>query len=1004
MANFVEKATLKLVDETSGNAKKINKELKALFATAKSFKSSSKAIDIRINSNEVRNKIKGISGALAALSAKRVTLNVDSSQVKSALSLTNKLNRATAKSPKVADPAIVAARAKAIGTTARAKATAVRSAGPAIATAQSNVINAKAAAAATIAGARAAAAIQAASAKAAAAATVASAKAAAATQSANAVAIGKAQAAATVAQARAAAIASRAANAPLPSAARLARPSGGRRAGANGNPAIAGVRGLAQGSGIAGLSTSLSSFDASLVAITSAAYIAAKALRSVGENAASRDRSKLQLQAVSSKEQRDIINAGNKKPAGAGPIGFSQDERSQLAASLLGDVQGDAKERATAAMSITKSLEKDFVPRFFAANPGKSREQNLEGLREIIKAANIGSSDLTDAKTGELSADGKRVVDAIALAKAVDPELNNRLIKSTMANLKTSAFQLDTTALAQVLVNAGNDGVRVANEAFRSQKSLTGTTDNKTLNNALADPNGLNLLKNAKRNDKNNVIAGTGTIKDEALLGADPSAWLLQNIAPTAQKNADAVAKKQGRKSNQNDMVQAITRLLPGMSAAAINGITKMIIGASQNKVAIEQGNLALQQPVDESLKSSWVAQAEAVGVAWKDAAAKVGDSFMTAVGADKVLKGVADILTGEREVTPKEAAAGVLGGAVLGKAALGLGSVIMKSLNPLTGSATALNVSAGLLDGAATALTTAATAGKVATAAATVLPTAGAAAATVGGLTVGGIVAAGAAILAAGAGFAALSYEARKFNESIKDTPRNEAHNRGNKAARAARQALIDGRDEEVRRNQPRDDATKAADIGKALFEQFMVKANAESVVKKAEAALKENEAKEQTPEVKAEGVLLKNTIEALTARLGEMQLAMKEAQAEKNALTPKTSGDVFDKGAAPVPGLDSSMKVDQFMQIGTIIDASMVKGKDIVSAGLDSGFSQGATKIIEAGNGMGSAILDLAPSIGNAIGSAAGSAITAAVQNISINVKSTTGGANTGKSNPVE
>lgn len=960
MANYVEKATLKLVDETSANAKKISASLKSLFGIARllkiatvaplpssvvaSYAAASAAAKKYGRDAAAANRTANVAAKKAAISKSFIGPLQPSKQIRSSA-----MNPAASAAR---DYAKAAAAAKSYSQAASA-ARKIGSFSPHVdVTAIANLRSLTRALQAY-------------------------------TAAAHAVPRGLRP------------ISPRVAPSPVPGAPALpaARPRGGRRAGANGNPAIAGARGLSQGIGIAGLSTSLASFDAGLVAVTAAAYLAGKALKSVADNAASRDRTQLQLNAVSSKEQRAIIEQNNKTPAGAGPITFTKDERSKLITSLLGDVQGNDKQRAQGAVNIAKYLETELLPRQFAATPDKSRAENLVGLRELVKAVNLASSELTDA-AGNITEDGKRAFRAIQLAKAADPELDPKLIKSTVANLKTTAFQLDEKSLAMVLANAGNAGVRVANEAFRSQKSLSGTTDNKVLNNALSDAG---LLKGAKRNDRNNVIAGTGKPVDEALLGIDPSAWLQKNIAPIVEKLAKKNADAEGRAVTQNDRVQATARALPGLSAAALNGITQMLLAVEQNASMINQAMTSLNQPVGDILKESWTAQAEAVGVAWKNAASSVGDKFANAIQLDKLLGGLASVLNGERELTPKEVTAGLGGAAILGTAGVGLGKIVVGALNPLNGSALALTTSAGLLDAAALALSASAgggVVGKVAGAAAAAAP----AAAVAGGLTVGGIVAAGAAILAVGAGIGALSHEARKFNESIKDTPRYEAHNRGNKAARAARQALVDGRAEEVARNQPRDDAARVAEIGRILFEQFMVKANAESVINKAKEKLKENEAKEQTPQVQAENNQLKSTINALTVRIAEMQKAVTEVQAEKKALTPAPDADVFQKGADPVAGLESAMK------IGTIIDASLVKGGETTKAGLDAGFMAGAIRITEAGNGMGNAILGLAPSIGNAIGSAAGSAITAAVQGISVNIKNNGSGANTGKSNPVE
>ena len=77
MASFVEQATLKVNDQSSAQIRKINAELKKLFATAKSLKSMKADINIKAkNLSKVAAEIKNVSAALKGLRSGN-TINVN---------------------------------------------------------------------------------------------------------------------------------------------------------------------------------------------------------------------------------------------------------------------------------------------------------------------------------------------------------------------------------------------------------------------------------------------------------------------------------------------------------------------------------------------------------------------------------------------------------------------------------------------------------------------------------------------------------------------------------------------------------------------------------------------------------------------------------------------------------------------------------------------------------------------------------------------------------------
>jgi hypothetical protein len=475
-------------------------------------------------------------------------------------------------------------------------------------------------------------------------------------------------------------------------------PMGGRRGG-GGAGLGAGFGGANAGFGTLLRNVALTS--AAFWTVQSAARLASSALESLATNAAKRDRTTLQAAVQASATQRKVFEqmGGDRAPQGAGAITFTSNERRAFWASILGDVQGDETQRATAASNITAKLEREMLPRLFAAQPDRSREQVLEGFKQIVKALNLASSELTDV-SGKFTPSGERAFQGVQLAMAANPDLDPNLIRTTLANLKTSALSLSPRELAQVLISAGDRGVRAANETFRAQLSATGTVDNKALNNALA---ALGLLKGVERNAKGNVIAGSGRAVDQELLQTDPRLWFNKNFRP----QVEAALKKQGREVNDANIIAESARMLPGMSSAGRQAVADFLTGADQMKAALDQAALSLQQSVPESIAQSWTAQAESVGIAWKDMVAKVGDNLAQALGAKDLLSGIASLLRGDLGTGAQVAAGAGVTGAGLGLATLG-GRL---ALGPLFAAGPALTGSATALNGAAAALTRAAVA-----------------------------------------------------------------------------------------------------------------------------------------------------------------------------------------------------------------------------------------------------------------------------------------------------
>lgn len=396
-----------------------------------------------------------------------------------------------------------------------------------------------------------------------------------------------------------------------------------------------------------------------LGAFTVAANLATSALEKIGRDAATRDRTNLLLASGATPEQRAIIQRAP-VPEGQGPIRLTVDQRQRLIQSLLGDVRGEGAQRAVSATNIAAQLERDVLPRLFAGQPDKSLEQTLGSLRELVVGMNLASSELVNDQ-GKLTKDAQRVLDAQLIAITADPAVTPENIKTVLANLKTSAFQLDTEALARVFINQGARGQRVGNETFRSQQVFQGTTDVKVLNNKLAE---LGLLMNVERNAKGNVIAGSGTAKDAELLATNLPLWLDKYVTVPMET---ALAKVTPETPATNaERVSFLNRMLAGASSAAKQGIIDTILGDEQSKAAISQAQSVVRQNLDADVAKSWTAQMNNVGTAFTDATAAFGASVANFVGAADKLAALADFIRDNPNTSTAAAVAGTAGVAAL--------------------------------------------------------------------------------------------------------------------------------------------------------------------------------------------------------------------------------------------------------------------------------------------------------------------------------------------------
>src|SRR6187402_3533387 len=259
------------------------------------------------------------------------------------------------------------------------------------------------------------------------------------------------------------------------------------------------ITGAGAGAGASGISRLETSFGA----LSLAAYGAAAALKKVAEAGYDRSRTDLQTKAMTTEAQRAEsarIEKSTKPGEGpsykGAPIAWPKNAFDQFVNEIQGDVAAEAKpgmspkevqeQTRRNAVMVARHMQNDIYPGIMARNPTFTPEQGREGLKKHVKAANISTTDIVD-DAGKLSADYQRFSKGLAMALAVNPELKPETVRTTMAGLKTSGYTLDSEAIAQTLVQAGDLGQRVGNETFRLQRSLQGVVDNKKLNNVLRD-------------------------------------------------------------------------------------------------------------------------------------------------------------------------------------------------------------------------------------------------------------------------------------------------------------------------------------------------------------------------------------------------------------------------------------------------------------------------------------------------------------------------------------
>lgn len=482
------------------------------------------------------------------------------------------------------------------------------------------------------------------------------------------------------------------------------------------------VTGAGAGAGISGISRLETSFGA----LSLAAYGAAAALKKVGEAGYERARTDLQTKAMTTATQRAV--SANLPPSFKGaPIAWPKNAFDQFVNEIAGDVAatdkvtGKADEAQTRrnAELVARHMQNDIYPGIMARNPTFTPEQGREGLKKIVKAANIATTEIVD-DAGKLSSDYQRYSKGVSMALAVNPELKPETVRTTIAGLKTQSYALDSEGIAQTLVQAGDLGQRVGNETFRLTRALQGVVDNKKLNNVLRDRG---ILINPEEDAKGNVKPSTGSVAELSKLLSNPSQRIRdefqgdidKHLAKSDTKKRIAAAagtsgtdeEKEARRkqAEQVERVGVLGRILPSLPQTALNQLNQLILGAEQwerqkAQAGITPGSAETGKLVAENPAIMWENLKTAVG----DASGSIGELAMSSKAATGIMQGLTNIFRGE-PTTPDQKGALVFGAAVTTAITAAVASAIAAPVVALTGAGTALTGSAAALTAAAARL-----------------------------------------------------------------------------------------------------------------------------------------------------------------------------------------------------------------------------------------------------------------------------------------------------------
>jgi len=849
-------------------------------------------------------------------------------------------------------------------------------------------------------------------------------------------------------------------------------PAGGavpprRRGGRTPGGAI--ITGAGAGAGASGISRLETSFGA----LSLAAYGAAAALKKVAEAGYDRSRTDLQTKAMTTEAQRAEsarIEKSTKPGEGpsykGAPIAWPKNAFDQFVNEIQGDVAAEAKpgmspkevqeQTRRNAVMVARHMQNDIYPGIMARNPTFTPEQGREGLKKHVKAANISTTDIVD-DAGKLSADYQRFSKGLAMALAVNPELKPETVRTTMAGLKTSGYTLDSEAIAQTLVQAGDLGQRVGNETFRLQRSLQGVVDNKKLNNVLRD-RGILLIDPKDLDSKGNVKPSTGKVSDLPKLLSNPSQRIRDEFQgdidkhinkPETQRRIQAAGGTTGteeekearrKQAEQVERVGVLGRILPSLPQTALNQLNQLILGAEQwerqkaqarvQPDAAGTGQLVAENPaiIFENLKT-------AAG----DAAGKLGELALSAPAVTNFMQGLTNVLRGE-PTTPEEKRALAAGGGIAATLTTAVVAAFAAPVAAMTTSAAAQTAAAAAMRGA-----TAASLRGTATGAAAAAGT-GAAGAAAGGAAAGAAAGAGRKMLGKVlkavpvVGTAAAVYEL--LPEKIQTGVEN-AVSQGLKSGGGWMPPVTeDARNQRLQQErQKKFDAERKTAIDAASGKIAQYEAQRAKVAQKISAIEEVSSKRELKPAMvedyinrQGEAARLDQAIAAKKTELARIQekpptevkpritpagpksfmdeLNKKDLEPKSIRLPPTTTTPtpIADPRKAEPSGISSMPPPTQTLDMSKMATENAGRGMAEAAASINSAsgafssvFATVPGQMASGGQQAASIITSGAASAGAAYGAAAAAAIQAAVANVNVNVnvKGGGGGGDTGNIN---
>ena len=624
----------------------------------------------------------------------------------------------------------------------------------------------------------------------------------------------------------------------------------------------------------------------------------------------------------------------------------------------------------------------------------QTREQRAAGaipeLSEDFKRATEG---FRLAQIADPSIKGNMLKTAMANVKSLGYSMTSEAIAEALITMGTRGQRAMNEAFRAYLLGTGANDVKKVNETLASELNLF-------------EPGTVKRNAPTKNFPKGSVKAGTGIARkfydaegQEVDIGTRPGEYwraayeakggireaVIKRNIEAAQGAArrgggnkaaiEAAGKAAAAKvPTESDIAEYLHTHLSGANRSAIQGIIDAILGKNITKSALGQAETApTAAEVNDIMEKKWSVAADNVTTAWTEAAGKVMTGIADKLDLNGFLQGLSTKIS-ENPYTSMAISA--FGGLVAVGLAAAVTSVLVTPFTTLTTAGTTLIESAGALMRAAMALGGDAVLGG------------GAAGAGAGKKTLeyGKAVARwiaknpgrtmGAGVLAAILAeiYSATPDEAAAARKNLEDKERASAIQRQIASNDALLKIFAD--------SEKKSTATQEA-IDRAVAENTALKAELRKLTEKPPAtSATETEAGEVTPQTQTQ------IVEVATAAAVKA-IADQQAKTPAPALTPPAST------LTPANVTLLSTLMPQLTQTSQSISLS-VKGLTDAGTTFATTFGTAVTNLKTAGDAATTTLRNAAPSIGKSLGDAAAAAIRNAVANINVNATVKEPGAN--------